>query len=78
LHRHSYSAVSTEHEVPINVPPFISLQYDISPIAVLEYRQYTPFYHFLTNFMAIVGGVFALVGILENFLFQLTRRKRTL
>merc|ERR1712137_1516703 len=56
LHMHTYSAVSTEHEVAINVPPYIALQYDISPIAVIEYQEFTPLYHFLTNFMAIVGG----------------------
>lgn len=78
LHMHSYSAVSTEHEVPINIPPFIALQYDLSPIAVLEYPKYTPLYHFLTNFMAIVGGVFAIVGLFENVLFQITKSKRTL
>lgn len=76
--RYTYSSVSTEHEVAINVPPYIALQYDISPIAVQEYREYTPLYHFLTNFMAIVGGVFAIVGLLENVLFQFTKTKRTL
>lgn len=78
LHMHTYSAVSTEHEVAINVPPYIALQYDISPIAVIEYQEFTPLYHFLTNFMAIVGGVFAIVGLLENVLFQFTKSKRTL
>ena len=78
LHLHTYSAVSTEHEVAINIPPFIALQYDISPIAVLEYREFTPFYHFMTNFMAIVGGVFAIVGLVENAIFQFTKSKRTL
>ena len=56
LHVHTYSAVSTEHQVAINVPPFIALQYDISPIGVLEYKEYTPLYHFITNFMAIEIG----------------------
>ena len=37
----------------------INFEYDISPLSVLQSFESKPLYQFLTRFMAIIGGVFA-------------------
>ena len=39
--------------------PAVVFQYDLSPISIVETLKFRPFYQFITNFMAIIGGVFA-------------------
>lgn len=41
---------------------------DLSPISVSYQKTKTPFYDYLTSVMAIIGGTFTLVGLLESTL----------
>jgi Endoplasmic reticulum vesicle transporter len=41
---------------------------DLSPISVSYQKTKTPFYDYLTSVMAIIGGTFTMVGLLESSL----------
>ena len=47
---------------------------DISPIAVRYRKQYRAWYDYLTSLMAIIGGVFTVVGMIEAVLRVTTKR----
>ena len=48
--------------------PAVVFQYDLSPISIVETLKFRPFYQFITNFMAIIGGVFAVRDVRVKFL----------
>jgi len=68
LHTYLYSAFSNEHKED-TVLPSVMIQYDLSPMTVVARYKKQPFYHFITNFCAIIGGVFSIIGIIDR-LFQ--------
>ena len=68
VHLYLYSAFSNEHKEDVSVPS-VMFQYDLSPMTVVAKYHSQPFYHFVTNFCAIIGGVFAVIGIIDR-LFQ--------
>jgi len=68
IHTYLYSAFSNEHEEDDEIPS-VMFQYDMSPMTVVARYKSQPFYHFITNFCAIIGGVFSIIGIVDR-LFQ--------
>ncbi|KAI4307371.1 hypothetical protein L6164_030570 [Bauhinia variegata] len=50
--------------------PGVFFFYDLSPIKVTFTEEHNSFLHFLTNVCAIVGGVFAVSGILDSFIYH--------
>jgi len=60
-----------------DIVPEAKFSYDLSPIAV-HYR-YAPkkrWYDYLTNLMAIIGGTFTVIGMLENSINAAISKKR--
>jgi len=72
IHGYHYSSYSNEH-VEENDVPAVVFQYDLSPISIVETLKFRPFYQFITNFMAIIGGVFAMIGVFESFTHQISQ-----
>lgn len=70
-HVYTFSAYSNEHLEPEGVIPMINFEYDISPLSVLQTFESQPLYRFVTRVMAIFGGVFAVMQVLENLVFEL-------
>ena len=60
-------SVST-NEYNTNSAPVIYFRYDLSPVTVLYSQQEKSFFHFLVQLCAIVGGVFAVAGLLDEVL----------
>jgi len=65
INTYRYSAYSNEHKEDDDVPS-IMFQYDLSPMTVVTTYESQPLYHFVTNFCAIIGGVFSIIGIVDR------------
>eukprot|EP00878_Enallax_costatus_P025435 GHUV01027212.1.p1 GENE.GHUV01027212.1~~GHUV01027212.1.p1 ORF type:complete len:168 (+),score=52.51 GHUV01027212.1:399-902(+) len=50
--------------------PGVFFFYDLSPIKVRIQEQKSSFLHFLTNVCAIVGGIFAVSGLIDGTVYQ--------
>jgi hypothetical protein len=50
--------------------------YDLSPIAVSYERQWRKWYDYLTSVMAIIGGTFTVVGMMESGIHSVSSKKR--
>ncbi|XP_047341217.1 endoplasmic reticulum-Golgi intermediate compartment protein 3-like [Impatiens glandulifera] len=59
-------------------PPGVHFFYDLSPVKVTFTEGKISFLHFLTNVCAVIGGVFAVAGIIDSFVYhgQKTYRKK--
>eukprot|EP00501_MAST-03F_sp_TOSAG23-6_P001699 GSMAST32.ASY1.ANO1.1770.1 assembled CDS len=70
MHYYSYVCFphEFEHKEDDGTPPSIMFQYDLSPMTVVTSFTKKPIYHFITNFCAIIGGVFTVIGIIDRFL----------
>jgi len=44
----------------------VMFAYEISPMAIVQSKASKPFYHFLTNVCAILGGVFSVLGMIDH------------
>ena len=73
VHTYLYSAFSNEHKEDDKYPS-VMFQYDLSPMTVLSKYHSQPFYHFITNFCAIIGGVFSIIGIIDRLFQTVTSR----
>lgn len=71
VHMYLYSAFSNEHKEDVELPS-VMFQYDLSPMTVVATYSRQPFYHFVTNFCAIIGGVFAVLGIFDRIFQTIT------
>ena len=49
--------------------------YDLSPIAVSYENKYRAWYDYLTSLMAIIGGIFTVVGMLESGIHSISSKK---
>jgi len=58
-----------------DIVPEAKFTYDLSPIAVTYENKYRPWYDYLTSVMAIVGGIFTVVGMLESGIYSVSRKK---
>lgn len=54
--------------------PAIYFKFDISPITVKYWRYKDDFSHFIVQICAIIGGVFAITGILDSLLYRFTNK----
>ena len=50
--------------------------YDLSPVAINHKQKSRKWYDYLTSIMAIVGGTFTVVGMLESSIYTITNKKR--
>jgi len=57
--------------------PEAKFVYDLSPVAVSYSTKKRKWYEYLTSLMAIVGGAFTVVGIVETSVGMVTRRKHS-
>ena len=48
--------------------PSIDFKYDLSPISIVVQQERIPTYKFVTSLCAIIGGVFTVIGFLENII----------
>lgn len=48
--------------------PTIDFKYDLSPISIVVQEERMPLYRFITSSCAIIGGVFTVIGLLENII----------
>lgn len=65
----------TQHFRPHNnvhksVVPGVYFMYDLSPIMVHITEKKKSFLHFLTNLCAVLGGVFAIAGIVDSVVYR--------
>jgi len=65
---YKYTVHSNRYEAPQGSEPVIEFTYDLSPISIVLQQESVPFYRFLTNSCAIIGGVFTVIGLLENII----------
>jgi len=58
-----------------DIVPEAKFTYDLSPIAVTFENKYRAWYDYLTSVMAIVGGTFTVVGMLESGIYSISSKK---
>jgi len=71
IHLYKYSAHSNEYQETDDVPS-VMIRYDLSPMSVVVTESYKPFYHFVTNACAIIGGVFTVIGLVDSIVHQIS------
>ncbi|KAL7473546.1 hypothetical protein ACHAXS_013981 [Conticribra weissflogii] len=59
-----------------DIVPEAKFTYDLSPIAVSYTVKYRHWYDYFTSVMAIIGGTFTVVGMLESSLYAVSSKKR--
>lgn len=58
-----------------DIVPEAKFTYDLSPIAVSYRTKSRHWYDYLTSLMAIIGGTFTVVGMMESGLYSITSKK---
>lgn len=56
--------------------PEAKFSYDLSPMSVHVKERHRKWYDFFTSVLAIVGGTFTVVGVLDNVLFRVIKQKK--
>jgi len=59
-----------------DIVPEAKFTYDLSPIAVSYVKKYRAWYDYFTSVMAIIGGTFTVVGMLESGIHSVSSKKR--
>eukprot|EP00970_Alexandrium_tamarense_P020828 scaffold15730_cov221-Alexandrium_tamarense.AAC.1 len=59
-----------------DIVPEAKFTYDLSPIAVSYNKKYRHWYDYFTSLMAIIGGTFTVVGMLESGIHSVSSKKR--
>lgn len=62
---HQFTANSNEYRA--EGVPAVFFRYDLSPVTVKFSQVQESFFHFIVQVCAIVGGVFTVAGLIENF-----------
>ena len=83
VHSRQYSATDFVAEVDAAAPghghahaaPGLWLRYDFSPAMVRRVEVRRTFLQFLTSLCAILGGVFAISGVVDTVVFRATEKK---
>ena len=65
---HSNAYDTKEPGAKVAPEPSIDFKYDLSPISIVVQQERMPFYRFITSACAIIGGVFTVIGLLENII----------
>lgn len=69
---YKYTAHSGEYLETDDLPS-IMFRYDLSPMSVRITEAVVPLYHFVTSACAIIGGVFTVIGIIDQLIHQTAR-----
>lgn len=69
---YKYTAHSNEYLETEDLPS-VMFRYDLSPMSVRISEDSVPFYHFVTSACAIIGGVFTVIGIIDQIIHQTAR-----
>jgi len=59
-----------------DIVPEAKFTYDLSPIAVSYNKKYRAWYDYFTSLMAIIGGTFTVVGMMESGIHSISSKKR--
>jgi len=59
-----------------DVVPAAKFMFDLSPVAVSYRKKYRSWYDYITSIMAIVGGTFTVVGMLESSINAVVARRK--
>ena len=65
---YKYTVHSNRYEAPSSEEPVVDFKYDLSPISIVLQQQRMPTYRFVTSSCAIIGGVFTIIGLVENII----------
>ncbi|CAL0315135.1 unnamed protein product [Lupinus luteus] len=79
INSNQYSVTEHFRSSDEGVVPGVFFFYDISPIKVTFKEEHLPFFHFLTNVCAIIGGIFTIAGIVDSSIYygrRTIKRKR--
>lgn len=68
---HQYSVNELALPLSNHVMPQVVFKYDVSPIQVTITEQSLGFVHFLVRVCAVIGGVFAVTGMIDKWVFRL-------
>ena len=68
---HQYSVNELALPLADHVQPQVVFKYDVSPIQVTITEQSLGFGHFLVRVCAVIGGVFAVTGMIDTWVFRL-------
>jgi len=71
-----YSMTSYAGAWQRNSIPGVWLDYEISPMVVRYYEQQKSFSHFITNLCAIIGGVYAVAGVVDMMIYKSLKNYR--
>jgi thiol-disulfide isomerase/thioredoxin len=63
---YKYTVHSNLYETGPKEAPSIEFKYDLSPISIVVQQERMPLYRFITSSCAIIGGVFTVIGLIEN------------
>ena len=56
--------------------PEAKFNYDISPMSVVISSKNRRWYDFLTSLMAIIGGTFTVLGLIDSFVHKILKPKK--
>ena len=59
-----------------DIVPEAKFSYDLSPISVTYRSKSRHWYDYLTSVMAIIGGTFTIVGMLESSVYAVAKKKK--
>jgi len=63
---YKYTVHSNKFAATDGTAPNVEFKYDLSPISIVVHQSRMPTYRFVTSTCAIIGGVFTVIGFLEN------------
>lgn len=66
----AYQYTTSSNEMISNMVPAIYFRYDLSPISVRFWDYHENFSHFFVQICAIIGGIFAMTGIMDSFIHK--------
>ena len=66
----TYQFTSTSHSRTKDALPSLIISYDVSPIQVRITAAHQPVSGFIVNLCAVIGGAFAIFGILDGIVFE--------
>jgi len=72
-----YQMIVTHQNMPYSPGevPEAKFSFDLSPMCVHVRMRYRRWYDFLTSVMAIVGGTFTVVGVVDSIMFRVLKQK---
>jgi Endoplasmic reticulum vesicle transporter len=56
--------------------PEARFAYEVSPMAVIVSKKRQKWYSFITHILALIGGTFSIVGLVDAFFWKATSKRR--